>query len=414
MLFFLGVYQYLSQRSEIGGRKTIVNMSALPFHGDTENSSNAYFNESGVTSTMINDVVQERPSVSSRGGHPGFGRRKRACGYCDITCVYNSIEMGFVIGIIANLIVIIRVARDKKLRDPTFAAIACLAVADAIFLTVNVTRSFDDVITTMTCNFPSGLISRPFYITQSMTWFAANAHVALMAILRYITIAYPLKSVLILTVKRVVMSSVCVWCLGIVLIGILAVLITYKIMLPGKSQEFIIILWTIVYLMPVCVTTILHLKKMCVVKKTTRDSATESTKRSVRRMSRIVVMVIIFATILPLPRLVGKILKVARVKFPTQEFATHYEGIADLLFLINHFINPFMYGFLSKRFRNSIKDMLWFIKFSVSESGSTDTSETPVSSRRQHISMEQLPGARKSSSSSSISSVSSVETSVKF
>lgn len=374
-------------------------MSALSFFDESDNSSNTFTNASNLTSP--NDGRR-----SSR-GRPGYGM-SNPCGYCDTGCVYNAIEMGFVVGVIANIIVIIRVSRDKKLRDPTFAAIGCLAAADATFLSLMLSRSFDEVFMTITCSFPSKLVTRPFYITQSITWFAANSHVALMAILRYITIAYPLKSAFILSVRRVVISSACVWILGSVLIGCFSLLITYGYILPGKSQEFIIILWTIVYLTPVCVTTILHLMKMFVVKKTTRDSATETTRRSVRRMSRIVVMVIVFATTLPLPRLLGRIIRVARVEYPSSEFRVHFEGIGDLLFLINHFINPFMYGFLSKRFRNSIKDMLFFLKFATSDTGSTDTTDTPVSSRRQHVPMENL--SQHKTSTSSFSSVNSAET----
>lgn len=383
-------------------------MSALPVFGNSDNSSKAFSNGSDLTSSK-NDV---KSGHSFSRGRPPFDMDK-PCGYCSAGCIYNSIEMGFVVGVIANIIVIVRVSRDKKLRDPTFAAIACLAAADAAFLTLNLCRSFDEVIMTINCTFPTKLVTRPFYITQSVTWFAANSHVALMAILRYITMAYPLKSAFILTVRRVVMSSVCVWILGSILIGCFSLLISYGLILPGKSQEFVIVLWTIVYLMPVCVTTILHLMKMFVVKKTTRDSATETTKRSVRRMSRIVIMVITFAMTLPLPRLLGKIIRAARVQYPSTEFGTHYEGIADLLFLINHFINPFMYGFMSKRFRNSIKDMLFFLKFATSDTGSTDTTETPVSSRRQHVPMETLSQHKASTSSmSSQISVNSVETTI--
>ena len=289
---------------------------------------------------------------------PGYG--KLPCGYCGVTCLYNAVELGFIVGVIANVLVIVRVIKDKKLRDPTFIGIAALAVPDLLFLVLNLTLSFETVIISLTCQKPV-IKSRPWYIMNSMIWFSANSHVAFLAVLRYLSILYPIKAAIYLTPTRVIIMSVCVWILGMILLGILAGLITLKIVLPGTSGEFIIIWWITVYLIPLTVTTLLHILKMCRVKKAVRKSATASTKRSIRKMSKIVPLVIIMATVLPLPKLVYNTIRTfgndGNHLFPSKTFKMHFRGISHLVYLINHCINPFIYGFLSKKFRKSLKEM---------------------------------------------------------
>lgn len=334
-----------------------------------------------------------RPGGSSGGGgyggRPGSGGRPMGpCGYCTTSCVYSSIEICFIIGVVANALVIASVYRDRRLRESTFIGIACLAFADALFLLVNIADSIDKVNSTVSCEVPQLRGNRPFYIVLSVTWFAANGHVSLMAILRYLILVYPLRANMILNKKRVFLMSLGVWVVGGILIGTLTLLIVYGYILAGKSQEFVVILWGVVYLMPLVVTTILHLLKLFNVRKSTRETATEATRKSIQLMSMIVIIVILFAMILPLPRLVLKFINVTagRDAYPSPEFKTHYEGIANLLYQINHFINPFMYAFLSPRFRASLKDMITCRKSTTDTS--QDTMETPLSSRRHKMSLD--------------------------
>ncbi|XP_060595413.1 somatostatin receptor type 2-like [Ruditapes philippinarum] len=307
---------------------------------------------------LCTNNTSENFSLKDTATKPSY--RQIPCGYCGVTCIYDAIEIGFIIGIIANALVIVRVIKDKRLRDPTFIGIAALAVPDLLFLVLNLIISFETVILSFTCQKPV-IKSRPWYIMNSMIWFSANSHVALLAVLRYLSIIYPIKSSIYLTPTKVVIMSACVWSLGICLLGILAGLITLKIVLPGTSSEFIIIWWITVYLIPLTVTTLLHILKMCRVKMSIKESTTASTRRSIRRMSKIVPLVIIMATVLPLPKLVYNSIRTfgndGNHIFPSKTFKLHFEGISHLVYLINHCINPFIYGFLSKKFRKSLKEM---------------------------------------------------------
>lgn len=359
-----------------------------------------------LNNTNVTSLGSELSCSDNVDGRTGRFGKQLPCGYCDANCVYNAIEIAFIIGVVANALVVIRVIRDRKLRDPTFIGIAALALPDLLFLSHNLIISFETVIVTFTCR-PTTIVSRPWYIMNSVTWFSANSHVALLAIIRYITIAYPIKSTMYLTTKRVLLMSVGVWVIGIILLGNLAVLISLKIIKPGTSGEFIIIWWITVYLIPLIVTTILHLLKIFIVKKATKDSATRSTRRSIKRMGRIVPLVIVMATVLPLPKLVYNCIRSTGNDgndiFPSRTFKMHFKCFSHLVYMINHFINPFIYGFLSKKFRNSLKDMLPCI---YKKSNKTPTlPQSPFACRRQRISSTETI----SRNLSSISSISSIE-----
>ncbi|XP_045177658.2 melanocyte-stimulating hormone receptor-like [Mercenaria mercenaria] len=366
---------------------------------------NHFDTASAAVRENVTDLYNSTCGNSTRGGSGrggrSYGYQKFSCGYCDTKCVYSGVQTVFIIGIIANFFVIARVIRDKRLRDSTFVAIAALAVADLLFLTLNLSTAFERVILSVTCSSPK-VISKPYYILKSIFWFSANTHVALLAILRYITLAYPLRANAFLSPKKVIFSSLLVWVLGFVITGTLTGLITVRLILPGRSQEFLIFLWISVYLLPLIVTCVLHILKICLVKRAVTETATESTRKSIQRMSKIVIVVIIMAAVLPLPRLINKCMKLAgRDVFPSSDFKTHFGEIADILFLANNSINPFIYGFLSDKFRRSLKQMFSCIP-GVNDD-SVATTDTPLSVRKQNYVLEPMP--RKYSYADSLDSV---------
>ncbi|XP_060594143.1 melanocyte-stimulating hormone receptor-like [Ruditapes philippinarum] len=378
---------------------------------DVLNSSCGNLTQDDVTvgnssrGNLTQDDVTVGNSSRAGGNWRSYGSyQKFSCGYCDTACIYSAIETLFIIGIVANMFVITRVIRDRNLHDPTFVAIAALAIADLLFLTLNLTTSFERVILSVTCSSPV-IISSPYYILKSIFWFSANTHVALLAVLRYITLAYPLRANAYLTIKKVIISSIVVWIIGMIITGSLTALINAKIILAGRSQEFLLYLWLSVYFLPLVITCVLHILKICMVKGSISFTTTDATRKSIQRMSKIVVVVIVMAAVLPLPRLIHKCLKLAgRDVYPPSDFRTHFGEIADCLFLINNFINPFIYGFMSEKFRGSLKSMFSWLP-GVNED-SIVTSDTPLSSRKMNYNLGEMP--RKYSYADSLDSVNGV------
>ncbi|KAH3750791.1 hypothetical protein DPMN_185324 [Dreissena polymorpha] len=252
-----------------------------------------------------------------------------------------------------NVLLVFLILKDKQLRDTTFVGIACLAVSDSLFLLLRILVPMETSVSFITCAKRHRIITTPYYTMRSSAWFAANAHVAFLAVIRFIILVYPLKSNVYLSPRRITVVSCSLWAVGIILIVTVALLIEYKY-IQARSRDFVFILWTFVYIMPVIVTTVLHITKVYLVNKRTYEFASETHRKNVNRMSQMVIVVICLAVLLPIPRFVLKIndgLAAEHKISMSRSVKNHFEGISDLLFLINHSINPVIYGFLCPRLR---------------------------------------------------------------
>ena len=324
------------------------------------------------------------PECVGRGAKlPGPRRSQtRPCGECTESCVFMAIEMCLILGIIANIIVIIRVIKDRKLRSNTFVGIACLALADSVFLALNLTFTYELVIRTLMCTLPRQLKGTAFAYFKGVAWFGANGHVALMAIIRYIILVYPIKSQAFLTIKKVLFLSMGVWLLGFLVRGIFTLIVKLTGEKPRESVAIYLSLWIITYLLPLVVMTTLHIIKIQKVKKTSYHSENALVRKSIARMSKMIIVIIICAAVLPLSLLVfGTLDAIEEIQYPSRNFKSIFRSIAHLLFLLNNCVNPFIYAFMSKPFRNSILRM---VGKEVSEGGdsSTGTASTPITRRR--------------------------------
>ena len=283
------------------------------------------------------------------------------CGYCDIHCIYRAINCIFTVGIIANAIVIFRVARDRKLRNATFVCIAACAFADMCFLIVDLAVSYEAVILTITCNYPSRLRKISHRAMRIVAWFTANGHVALLAVVRFVILVYPLKANVYLSPLRVLLLSGLLWVLACLISAAMGLFSFITGSSPGASYQFHLILWTTVYLTPVLTTATLHLVKVYKMRQPTTVTTNEDAKRRVQAMSKMVLLVIFIAAVLPFPMVLNRILRsIWNEIYGSTTVSLQVEYIAHLLVLLNHSINPVMYAFVSKPFRISLKRMLGF------------------------------------------------------
>jgi hypothetical protein len=111
------------------------------------------------------------------------------------------------VGFITNVVLVLRVITDKLLHSSTFTAIAALGICDAMLL-----------LATMTYN-----ICNVFYIDvftmvamSAMTllaWSTSAAHVALLAMVRYLLLVHPLRSTLWVSNTRIMIASMGIWML---------------------------------------------------------------------------------------------------------------------------------------------------------------------------------------------------------
>ncbi|CAG2258070.1 unnamed protein product [Mytilus edulis] len=164
-----------------------INSSGVPYKKETSDTSNGT-SVVGTTDTGNNTNIFDRKD------------------FCSTQyCIPNAIIISLISisGVIMNLVVIVIVKVDKRLHQPTFVAIACLALPDFTYLVFRYIRYIIDGYIWMN-------ISKSDYrkIRATLDFIGLVAagssvfHVVFMSVLRYFIIVHPLKSRSILTCKR--------------------------------------------------------------------------------------------------------------------------------------------------------------------------------------------------------------------
>lgn len=245
-----------------------------------------------------------------------------------------------IIGVLGNIIVIFKILCDKKLHTITFVTLASLAVADGLVLS-----SF------LTAYFIGRFLKLPetvklLYTVCNLAVFSSGFHVSFIAVVRYFVIVHPLKTFVYFKVKNIVVCSCCIYFLSSIIAGV-----DYAV---EDTLEFTIAMWAIYYL-PMAITILLHLKKFRHLQKNNsqesslrKNSANSSKGLSV--MSRIIIVVFLSSILLPLPACILAILKYGGIRV-----SKNIGIFVSIFFTLNSCINPFLYCFMSPKFRKSLK-----------------------------------------------------------
>ena len=271
---------------------------------------------------------------------------------CDIKCIYKCVDMVFILGVIINGIVVWRTIADRSLRTPTFIAIACLALSDAMCLSLNSVDSFSIIYSAVTCSEIQKGTHNIVKAVLGITWFASNGHVSVIAVVRCVLVIRPLHANIYLTKRKILIASGVVWLIGICIWGTVFVLDVLSIRVAVTSVEFQLFLWGLVFFSPLAITTICHLTKCYRVRRFAQSqlSQTNSRLRIYRKMSKMILLVIIVAVALQLPMFVMNVHQATQ----RRRMNSHIEEVVLFLFLLNSCINPVIYAFMWKPFRISI------------------------------------------------------------
>ena len=271
---------------------------------------------------------------------------------CDIKCIYKCVDMVFILGVVINGIVVWRTITDRSLRTPTFIAIACLALSDAMCLSLNSVDSFSIIYSAVTCSEIQKGTHNIVKAVLGITWFASNGHVSVIAVIRCVLVFRPLHANIYLTKMKILIASGVVWLIGICIWGTVFVLDVVSMRVALNSVEFQLSLWSLVFFSPLAITTILHLMKCYRVRRSTqrRLSITDSHSKTYKKMSKMILLVIVLAVALQLPMFVMNVHQTLQVK----RISVHVEEVVLFMFLLNSCINPVIYAFMWKTFRISI------------------------------------------------------------
>lgn len=278
-------------------------------------------------------------------------------GSCDNTgCVIATVFISIIsiTGIIANIIVISVVNIEKKLRTQTFIAIACLSVADLLYLLwsypnyiiINYYRkSFGESefrSIRITCAF--------FFVTAGIS---SIIHLMYLMLLRYVMIVYPLRSHTLITNKRIIYGSIAGWGFSVAL----GLFYTFTAIVNRANDPILahrsnIAITLILSITPVTLIIVVHLLKARALKK----SLVECTDEAVTRMSKMITFVIIAFLVTTLPINIKDILEIS-FNFKNEQWFVTYSVVCNILLLLNYTINPFIYFFHSSVCRNILMRM---------------------------------------------------------
>lgn len=329
------------------------------------NASNTSF----VNGSLLGDVnkwnlwtdIQNETAVNISGntsnttGAPGNGRPNMLFAY--IVLILTAVVQ--IIGIFGNILVVCRVAVDKKLRNVTFVILAALAISDGIalcsYLTASVIRQFNPTMAT---------VMAVFALTNA-AFFSSAFHVLFISIVRYLILIYPLETFVHLKIRYMIFVSILIFVISGVIGGV--------DLLIEDTMLYSAIMWTIYYL-PLIVMIVLHAVKYYHLKHNRMKESSQNDAATLRTMTKIILFITLSSFLFPLPSCVLSLLLHTGRRFRRETTLA-----VTLVFSLNNCINPFLYCFLSPKFRNSVKECCCCCCRKTSRKDSRNTSMTATS-----------------------------------
>ena len=262
-----------------------------------------------------------------------------------------------VLGIIGNIITIVKIRCDHKCQKPTYIAILLLAVADLSCLVSYVThivmeeqehRNINNI--TFSTNYSNDVSLRDREIVFMGCHFgfshAAAAHVVLLVGVRYYVTVWPLKS-RFLRHQTLVKISLLLWLLSC-LVGVGYSFIRRE--LCGSSAIWLVLSLRAYFLVvPLIVIIYLH----CRIVKALRNSLLDLTSDCTRLTLLTIVIVVVYvmsAVVYPLCLLLEH--SCEKVHLCYAMFI-----LARILWLLNSSVNPLLYLIFSSKMYNFIKSV---------------------------------------------------------
>ncbi|VDI01239.1 Hypothetical predicted protein [Mytilus galloprovincialis] len=298
-----------------------------------------------------------------------------------------------IVGLVTNLVVIVTIASDRKLHQPTFVVICSLAVADFMFLFTRYPRYIIQCF--FTAKFSVELL-RAIKMVLDFSGFLAGiasiVHIVFMSVVRYFIIVYPFRSYVLLTNLRVILMTIVIWTLSA---GI-AVLYTFAVLInaskdPRLRETTNLVLTILFSILPVLFITILHVLKAKVLTKSISNCS-----QAVRNMSRVVTIVLTSFIITTTPSSTIDIMIILGYNYTKTQLFSITSQVAKILLFLNFTVNPFVYFVNSIQFRKCINTC--FGRNRHSRGGSTSrgvsTSTSHIHASNYERSLSNISGSR--------------------
>ncbi|XP_071541808.1 QRFP-like peptide receptor isoform X2 [Panulirus ornatus] len=294
----------------------------------------------------------------------------------------------YVVGVLGNALIIFTICRYRRLKTTTNVFLASLASADLLLILicipVKLARLFSYTWTL------GEVLCKMIYYLQALSAICSVLTLTTMSIERYYAIVYPMRAQYRCTISQAKRLSAALWLLAMILacpVVLLQVHMEVGDRIPAywcvrnfdspflwRSYETYMLV--LVLLLPTCVMTAAYaaignaIINMMVQRRSitgkgqmangvlllngaTRGRRRETEESEVRQVVSMLVVVVVLFVVCWAPILVVNVLKSYAILPAYSTTMKHIATAADLLSYCNSCVNPIVYGFMSRNFRES-------------------------------------------------------------
>ncbi|CAG9804066.1 unnamed protein product [Chironomus riparius] len=275
----------------------------------------------------------------------------------------------FIAGLIGNGLVVLVVAANPLMRSTTNILIINLAAADLFFVIFCIPFTATDYILN---SWPFGdfLCSFVQYMI-AVTCHASVYTLVFMSVDRYIAIVHPISGISIRTEKNATLAIGVAWlfiCSSCIPVGLSHGLVTY-----GEEYEYVeikcifltqynhsvfqISFFLSSYVVPLTLISVLYVCMLASLWKGTGTRISAESRRGKKRVTRMIVAVVLAFAICWLPIHIILVLKSLDAYHQTTMLVA-FQIISHVLAYTNSCINPILYCFLSENFRKAFRKVV--------------------------------------------------------
>lgn len=262
--------------------------------------------------------------------------------YLELETLYYAIVVLFItsLGLIGNIIVILKILCDPAFHKTTYIAFLTLAFSDLICLILYIVQAVVEHVNIEFAN-ENGEV---FMAITYATTHASAAHVILFLGLRYFYVRAPIKARLLQN-RNIIKWSFAIWASSIVF-GTLYFVLRFEI--PNIDVQAVVLSFRgYLLFLPVCFIVYFHVQK---VHELHHSINILGLKSHIRRMSRMLT-VILFVYILSALLFPLCFILIYNKVCEEERECTHILIIARIMWLVNASINPVVYFIYSRKTR---------------------------------------------------------------
>ena len=208
-----------------------------------------------------------------------------------------------ILGVIGNIVTIIKISCQSRLHTPTFVAIKCLGVSDLVSIILT-TGKLTNIVIILPQNWFNLLT-----ICVLTAYWSSSGHILLLSVVRYIILVHPLHGRQYLTTTFVSLGSLSVWILSFSF-WLLVKLFLFTNYITDKAKTNVILTINVMECLVVVLLVILmHKRKIMILR---QSSVSRQTHRKMTLIVTLIIGIFLFF------RLIGIIFAIMLAFFETK------------------------------------------------------------------------------------------------